>query len=209
MKVNQVLSKIYHLKFDTQYEICSTLFRFQEFYQSPYKEIKGKYFSAAKFKEVYKKYNKGKYTYNKKWVGFNFPSEILKPFYEGKFPELSDKEREILNYFSNIKGKFYIIGTYTNSSLSHEIAHALFYINESYKKEVLKELNNIDITYWKDEIREFGYAEDVLIDEIHAYMMEPDSYLKAWFKDKEFDKKLKEYKEVRKNMKKIYKRYTR
>ena len=155
----------------------STFVRFQEFYESP--EFKGKYFSLNQFQEWYmKSTNKDNFTYYDDWYGFNIPSEVLIPFYEGHFDPLTENEQNLLNYFKGKTGKFYIIGCMNDEkiedNLKHEIAHALYYANSDYKKEsdaVLASIEPDIIKLFKDQFdKSAGYHPDVFKDEVQAYL---------------------------------------
>ena len=106
------------------------------------------------------------------------PSEILEPFYKGKFNPLSEREQMFLDLFRGKENPFYVIGTYGNArsdTLKHEIAHGLFYTNQRYKEEVLKILEKIDKKR-RAEINRFlnkwtGYHPQVWDDETHAFIL--------------------------------------
>lgn len=171
---------IYLLSFDTQHDLTSTFLRFQEHYESP--RFKGEVFTLDEFQDWYIKNSPngiktGEFTYHSDWNGFNIPSHILKPFYEGKFDPLSSDEQAILELFKDHSHVFYVIGVHKESNnpdalLEHEIAHGLFTTNEEYRKEVLEALSQFDIEPIKEELRnKGGYHEDVLVDEVHAYSL--------------------------------------
>ena len=91
--------------------MCSTVVRIAEYFESP--EFKGKIFKLDQFKKWYmKSQNKKKFTYYKDWSGYNIPSKELKPFLDGEFDPLNWKEKQFLEIFRNVKGRFYIICTY-------------------------------------------------------------------------------------------------
>jgi hypothetical protein len=92
-----LVDRIHLLTFDNQIDLTSTFLRFQEHYESPF--FKGKYFTLDEFKEWYIKTSpngkkSGKFTYYTDWGGFNIPSYILKPFYNGAFNPLSENEKQ-------------------------------------------------------------------------------------------------------------------
>ena len=102
MKVKEIIKNIFHISFSTQHELASTFLRFQEYYESP--KFRGKIFSFYEYKKWYtanspKGKKTGKFTYYKDWGGFNIPSYVLKPFYQGKFNPLSNKEKKFLRAF--------------------------------------------------------------------------------------------------------------
>ena len=210
MNVREITKNIFHLKFSTQSELASTFLRFQEYYESP--KFKGGVFTLEEYKKWYianstQGKKTGKFTYYQDWTGFNIPSKVLKPFYQGQFDPLSDKEKGLLELFKDKKDeKFYIIGTFGKSSaLKHEIAHGLFYTNESYKNEVLKILEEIS-KKTKEKINNMlrdtgGYHQSVLTDELHAFVLCKNKKLK--------EKKIytKALDDVSERLNKIFKKY--
>lgn len=187
MILKTITPNIFLIIFDNQVELASTFLRFQEHYESP--EFKGKVFTLDEFKKWYTKTSPkgketGEFTYYTDWHGFNIPSYILKPFYQGKFDPLTNNEQRLLSLFRGRESRFYIIATCkhskrVNSLVRHEIAHGLFYTNEEYKKQVLNILNKYDITEIKNVIKsKSGYHDDVLDDESHAYILEDRHHFK-------------------------------
>ena len=163
------MKKIFLLRFKTRREQNSTFLRFQEHYESPL--FRGKIFTLAEYRKWYTKW-KGKFSYYSDWSGFNIPSYVLKPFYDGKFNPLSEKEKKLLKLFEKKKGDFYIIGVFGNlrtSALKHEVAHGLFYTNKEYRKKVLRVLRKCDLKKMKKRLKVKGYDDSVLEDEINAY----------------------------------------
>ncbi len=184
----KLTDKIHLLTFENQRDITSTFLRFQEYYESP--NFRGKIFSLEEFKMWYIKTSpkgiaSGEFTYYSDWNGFNIPSYVLKPFYDGKFNPLSGEERNFLNIFKDEADTFYIIGVHretkeANQLLKHEIAHGLFYTNDNYRFEVQQILSQFDIKAIKEELRlKAGYHEEVLEDEVHAYSIDFSSNLKT------------------------------
>jgi hypothetical protein len=168
----QILKNIYLLKFDNQLDLTSTFLRFSEFYESP--EFRNKIFTLEEYKKWYTQI-KGKFSYYEDWCGFNIPSNILTPFYEGKFNPLTAKEKQLLELFNKEKGDFYIIGNHKedkSDSIKHEIAHALFYINSVYHNSVIELLKGFDLTNPKKELIKEGYTNEVLDDEVQAYAVD-------------------------------------
>ena len=183
IKKTEVLSNIFLLEFDNNIELGSTMLRFQEFYESP--KFRGKFFTFEEYKGWYTGYDKKKkFTYYTDWTGFNIPSYVLKPFLKGSFDPLSDNEKLLLNLFKNknVDDEFYIIAVSKESEflVDHEIAHALYYTNKNYKKDVDKILSNYDVEKIKDELRGTGgYCEEVLHDEVHAWSLDKNIELKT------------------------------
>lgn len=195
--IEEVVEDIVHLNFPTQELLCSTFLRFQEHYESP--KFKGKIFTLDEFKEWYT-IEKGSFSYYTDWSGFNIPSYVLNPFYEGKFNPLEEKEKAFLEYFKEKQGKFYIIGTYGDeqSLLEHEIAHGLFYINDDYREEALKILSKVELFEVYAYLQKLGYHQSVWEDEAHAYLL---SDVERFSRKRDFNK-------AHKKLKKLFSRYS-
>ena len=135
----KVTNKIHLLVFDSSEELASVFLRFQEYYESP--EFRGKVFSLEDFKGWYTKNSPsgmktGEFKYYSDWNGFNVPSSILESFRDGSFDPLSKEERKFLDMFRDEKEPFYVIGVLKggdgfDDSMRHEIAHGMFYTNET------------------------------------------------------------------------------
>lgn len=179
MKIEKknITDNIVLLLFENQRDVASTFLRFQEHYESS--EFRNKIFTLEEFKKWYSSV-KGSFTYYSDWNGFNIPSSVLKPFYDGKFNPLSNKEKKILQLFKNSNKKFYIIATHKKDrdledTLKHEIAHGLFYTNKKYKQNVLKILSELDLEDFKQKLHSAGcYSSAVFRDEVHAYSIDLD-----------------------------------
>lgn len=177
----ELAPNIIHLKFKRKRDLTRHFLRFQEHFESP--KFRGKVFSLSEFKPWYKK-EKGKtsFTYYEDWSGFNFPSKTLKPFLEGKFNPLSGYEKKIIKTLEGYSGKFYVIGTFKDADLKHELAHALFYVDDQYHAKVMKILASIDKKVFIDRFIEMrGYHPSVWDDEVHAYLLETASYIREEF----------------------------
>jgi len=202
----KLTDRIHLLIFNTQRDISSTFLRFQEHYESP--KFRGKIFSLEEFKRWYvqnspKGIKTGEFTYYTDWNGFNIPSYVLKPFYSGKFNPLSEQEKKFLEIFKDEPEPFYVIGIHRetkklNLFLKHEIAHGLFYTDKDYRGEVLAILSQFDVKPIKIELRsKAGYHEQVLEDEVHAYIIASGKRLKTSIQKK-----------LSLKLRKIYKGYT-
>ena len=175
----ELRENIYLLNFKNQYSLTSTFLRFQEYYESP--KFRGKIFSLKEFKRWYATTKEGSFTYYTDWSGFNIPSYVLNSFFKGKFDPLSSQERKFLSLFNPSKEKFYIIGIHSHKkqALSHELAHALFYTDLDYRKQVLKILKLFNTSTFKKELLQTGYCKHVLNDEVNAYCVEGSEKFKV------------------------------
>jgi hypothetical protein len=160
---------------DSQEELGRTFIRFQEYYESPNPDFRGKIFTLGVVRQWYSvKY--GADTYHHDWTGFNFPSRILLPFKQGLFDPLTSEEIELLNLFKYRHDNFYIMGAQNNATLRHELSHALYDSNEKYRNEIDSYIkkNKRGLAKTKKYILDKGYAEEVLNDEIQAYVTDND-----------------------------------
>jgi len=201
-----VADRVHLLTFESQHEVTSTFLRFQEHYESP--QFAGMVFTLDEYKEWYVKNSPngiktGEFTYHTDWSGFNIPSSILIPFYEGKFHPLTDAEQNVLDMFSQEEHPFYIIGVHKESKsfeklLRHETAHGLFYTNPEYKKEALEIISKYDTREVRKELLgSGGYGENVLDDEVHAYSISGGKSLGANIPE-----------ELSKEMNELFEKYT-
>jgi hypothetical protein len=89
--------------------------------------------------------------------GHNFPSSYI------------PKDHFLSKYKNECK---YVIGTFNSKSIKHELYHAKFFIDLTYKNKIIKEWNELD-NQNRDHIIKFlkklGYSDKVLIDEYQAY----------------------------------------
>lgn len=190
MRLSEPLADIFHITFEKNRDMAETFMRFQEHYESP--EFRGKIFTREEFERWYTAHSEGGketrgFTYCEDWGGFNIPSYVLEPFHDGKFDPLSEGETALLRLFEGRRQRlFYIFATREKkkaSTFDHELAHGLFYTNESYRDAVLSVLSRIhDGT--RREMHGFllglaGYHPSVIDDESHAYLIsDPDFFEK-------------------------------
>lgn len=155
--------------------MCSTLIRFQEHYESP--KFKGKVFTLEDYMDWYApKYGVcGNFTYFNDVLGFNIPSYALQKFYNGEFNPLTKKETKILEMFENYEDPFYIIATcddFCESTVRHEVAHGLYFINKNYKKNVKKILKEVNLNPIYEWLNLKGYHKSHFFDEAQALLIE-------------------------------------
>lgn len=180
-------NRIVHLNFDTQYELCSTFVRVQEFYESPFEGIRGHYFTLEEFMDHYAKTN-GNFTYFSDWGGFNVPGDVVNSFFD-KFDELRQKEHVILDavkpfwFTSDKHSDYYVIGTYADADgdettyVAHEIAHAYYYLDATFKSaqdSIYEQLDSEVKARVAVALIDMGYSEQVILDETQAYFATDD-----------------------------------
>lgn len=177
-----VFPGLVHFTFDTQYEVSSTMMRLQEFYESPFQELKSKYFTLETIMDRYAKHT-GNFSYTSDWSGFNVPGDVVEQFYELFGEKMLDKEYDLFDIIGNVTSdwnKFYVIASSKDGGkrsdqsdvMKHEIAHGLWYLNSDYNKEQRKivRIINQDHVEIGEKLIKMGYCEQVLDDEIHAYL---------------------------------------
>jgi len=172
----------------------SMFMRIQEYYESPYDDIRGKYFHHMYFIERYCIERKKKtFNYFADWSGFNVPGNIVKNFFkEFKHSTLSDREKWLKNKlkpFLKSDKKFYLIGCVETDieAMEHEIAHAMYYLSPSYRKSCKALINCLDDNVRDILINKFiddGYTKSVFDDEMQAYLAtSSQEYFKSRFDD--------------------------
>lgn len=185
MKVNQSVPGVYHCEFDSQYEVVAAFMRLQEFYECPSDKIRGRFFSFEDFIEDYASRH-GNFTYFTDWGGFNVPGYVVVRFYEIFRRDLTDREQELLSAVDagNRAGDFYVIGTYDSKYIDHEMAHAFWYLHETYRERMLKLIGNCGIEKsMTTALLKMGYNIDQVADEIQAYLATSEvEYLEESFK---------------------------
>ena len=205
MKLTEIKPNIYQITFKTQKQAATTFIRLQEFYESPLKGIKGKYFTIDEYAEKYAE-KFGNFTYYEDWGAFNVPGHIVKKFYNYIFLHtLSKKENALLKLLAPImkkENKFYVIGIYNKKDVKHEIAHALYYLNRSYRKEITELLYRRGYNRLEAKLLKMGYLQCKIPDEMQAYLSTSTlKEYKQWFGTTCI------YKEEMKLFKKVFKKY--
>ena len=204
--VSPIGGQVFHLQFFDAKRMARTLMRFEEFYES--KKFKGTYFTREEFERWYRAAHGA--SYEEHWAeGFNLPGSALESFYEGHFSPLTIDEQQLLNFFRGKRGApFYVIATANNSphdNLGHELAHALYFVNAEYKKEVDAVLAQTDLAALKHFLQtdpEYGvYHESVLDDECQAYLSKSVDELR----ERGFD--VSPYVNMTSRLREIYKKY--
>lgn len=181
MQVIRHADNILELYFDRQFDLNSSFIRMQEFYESPFDEFRGKYFTLDQYMDRYVEANvNGVFDYFTYWFGFNLPGNAVLAFNETFSDDLRPKEWELLkpveDFVQDDNPNFYIIGTFDHKdrerTVAHELAHAHYYLDPAYRKSA-------DTLYAciSPEIRakvatrliDIGYTEEVIPDETQAY----------------------------------------
>jgi hypothetical protein len=186
--VQEIIPKVFCVFVEDSYQRSMLFCRYQEFYESPFKEIRNKFFTWEDYMMIYKTKNKRElFTYPTDWSGYNIPSKVI-----SKALSTFDRDKgsydEIMNSiwyycenyplkFDKPRTKWYLIGTNKKDiqTMNHEIAHGLYYTDKNYRKSCEKLLSRIkgkDYSFLKKSLIKMGYADDdeILDDEIQAFM---------------------------------------
>jgi hypothetical protein len=163
-----------YLKFQNQYELCSSFMRMQEFYESPFKQVRGKFFTLEKFMDLYAR-QQGNFTYTTDWGGFNVPGHVVNAFHDHFREHLLEKEKRLFEAIWKVEpdARYYVIGLSDDSNLDHEMAHALYYLNDDYCKTVQSLVKSLPASVSKPVKRwllKHGYSKPLVVDETNAYL---------------------------------------
>ena len=197
-----------------QQDIARMFMRPAEYYENPVHQ--GKLGTTVKQIQAWqKKQSKGKYCYEDVWAGFNMPAKVWEEWHsgsvqlcgQGKF-SFNRYEKELIKALLGNKSELdsiaYIIGVYggekskwMKATLMHEIAHALYYTSKEYKRNSIKLLKTIPLSFRKEAFKvlaKMGYASSVLNDELQAYLSTGlGRKLRKVFKDTKFESEFKGY----------------
>lgn len=187
-KVREVKPFIYCVEVDDNYDRAMLFCRYQEFYESPYKKFRGKYFSWMEYMRFYKTaWKKRVFSYPDDWAGYNIPSNVLDKAHDKFYKETEYDEvmNDIYFYCAlNAQNKnnvtrhdWYLIGASSKDkgTTNHEIAHGLYFTNKEYNKSVTAIINKIKPTHYeklRKKLVKMGYVNDkkIIDDEIQAFM---------------------------------------
>ena len=206
IQVTEIQPRVILLKFESQYEIASTMMMLQEYYESPYDNVFRKIVSYEEYMETYAK-DTGNFTYFTDWSGFNIPGNIVRDYIVFKSlveDYIWNKEKQLFEiikpYIQKYNEDFYVIAIHKETDIKHELAHALYYLNKEYKERINKVINK-RLKYFKDKkkkLLKMGYRIDMIDDEQQAYFLEAKLSCSVPLKIFEMQKKVK----------KLFARYT-
>ena len=136
------------------------------------------------------------FTYHEDWSGYNIPCDSIESCIK-VIPDLNFYDLimfSIVDTIRNIVGSenFYLIGIDQSngedpSLIQHEIAHGLWFSDPTYKARQMQNIQNMDDQVREkfiDKIKKAGYGENVLNDELQAYLSTGTSPMMNVVKDK-------------------------
>ena len=179
--LKDVKDNIFAVIVPNDYNRAMLFCRVQEFYESDNDDFVNTDFDMWEYVRWYSMKNKNSFTYAKDWSGFNIPFKVAvncmiaiknKTPYDDVMEDIIDEILRNHNYSLSS----YIIGTKADSGITfkHEMCHALYYNNKTYKVMADTLTSLIPKNYkkiFKDNLMLLGYNESVIDDEIQAYMM--------------------------------------
>ncbi len=189
LSIEEICPGVYHIWTDFQFDLASTFLRVQEYYESPHKGIRKKYFTHEQYmsRDAYSSSRSGekdvKFSYLEDWNGFNVPGNVFNRWVKLFSKDyLWEKEHDLVNLVYEQVGtktnKFYVIGTNKESDshggdIDHELSHAWFYLDLKYRRAQLANVKKLTKTTYNQltkHLGEEGYDPSVFDDEIVAYL---------------------------------------
>jgi hypothetical protein len=175
--------KIYALVIKDDKLRARVFMRYQEFYESDSDSFRGKGFKWQDYTKFYKEKTKKDYlSYHEDWAGYNIPCDSIESCIT-KIPDINFYDLIMFSVVDTIKSivgddNYYLIGIDQSdgddpSLIFHEVAHGLWFSSPIYKR---KQYNNIERMNpnVRDSVAKkitgMGYGENVVDDEIQAYL---------------------------------------
>lgn len=175
--INEIAKDIYLCSVKDRYDLAMTFCRVQEFYESPFKEIRGKKFSMMYFIELYsKRRGDGAFTYPNDWMGFNVPGTVVQEMFDLGIDDVTEYDRVIKNIHDQAgTSHYYLIGSNgkDKETINHELCHAFYFLYNDYKHAVNKIIKKISPGAYRkicNFLIKLGYTRQVLPDEVQAYL---------------------------------------
>lgn len=180
--LKEIYPQVYLWSFKNQTDLALHFVRYQEYYENPDSSFRSQPFEMMDFIGHYAKKKKGNFTYMNDWVGFNLPSGVLEAIYKTRIPDFNSYDYLMKSVYVSLKREnkdvpFYLIGCKEGDedTVSHELAHALYYVNEEYREDmdglihslIIDNENIYDKVY--EALLSNYYTEDVVQDEMQAY----------------------------------------
>ena len=186
-ELKEILPNIFAVRVEDGYQRAMLFVRSQEHYESAFPEIRGKHFDMFSFMETYRKWKGMEYfSYPDDWAGFNVPGEIVElctkhvlDARNGLFPTpydyIMDSVIRLIKSKIGTETKYYLLGVdkFDSKTMDHELAHGLYHVNLEYKTSTYELVLNLPKKIYEGMERillDMGYCDDVVCDEIQAYM---------------------------------------
>lgn len=176
------MSRIIEIRFTDSKEMCAATQRFSHYYEIP--GFVGKILSWEEMDGYYLQKRGSKTWWQEMYAGANLPDSVFEAFIKANLSDITPQERKILDLVADIEGPYYIIMTSYNALYvrDHEIAHAMWYLDSEYKCKAEKFImdNWEDLRPVREHIK-IHYEDNVIVDELHAYVGVYTRYLNGMF----------------------------
>lgn len=181
MEVVKVNKKIIMLKFRNCEDMCETLMRFQEHYESPFEEIHRQIFTRGYLRYIHANSESlldnyvGGSTHISEIGGMNIPGDAFKPFIMGLFDPLTPEEQDVVEIVRFIQDDFCVIGVAEDfDAYDHELSHAFWCTCPDYRSKAIKLVKEHKEWMMKaacELVDRYKYSDDpeIIMDEIVAY----------------------------------------
>jgi hypothetical protein len=183
MNVIKLSPRLFCLDFETQKELSLSLCRFSEFAEGG-DILRSKKFNMDEFLDSYMD-DDGEIDFFSYFDGFNIPMRSITKFVCTFKHDLSKRELAVLDSLKGIEESGYVIGVvkHDQHTLAHEVVHFVYDEVPVYRRQAIMIINSIPnkmFTKMRKGLMDSYYAEDVIYDEINAYLV---AYSKSDAKD--------------------------
>jgi len=176
------VANIIELRFSKNVDLCRATQRFSHYYEV--EDFVGKIVTWEKMDEFYEKKYSDKMWWCNRYAGANIPDHVFKAFLASDLSDYSPEETRILDIVRDIEEPYYVIMTSDEALYvrDHEIAHAMWYLIPEYHDKARKiVMDNWDeVENIRSHIKRY-YADEVMVDELHAYIGVYTRYLLGAF----------------------------
>lgn len=183
IKLFEMYPRVFAVVIKDDYLRSRVFLRYQEFYESDSDTFRGQGFKWRDFIDYYKKKTEKEiFTYHEDWSGYNIPCDSIESCM-AIIPDLNFFDLIMFCIVDTIKkkigsDKFYLIGIDQStgedpSLIYHEMAHALWFVNPSYKtkmQSLIDGMSKSSSSKLMKIIGNMGYGKNVIPDEVQAYM---------------------------------------
>ena len=174
-RVREVLKGVILITAPSEHLLGSAFVRFQEYYEGP--KFNGKVFTLREHAAWYKTTTEhGGFSYYNDWAGFNVPDVIFERFFSEKGFVLRKLESIVHEVLADVPKPYYVIATAQGADFwgyaRHELAHALYYLDDVYRKKVDAIVDRENMDNLHQALLTAGYDEPQIKDELQAYLLD-------------------------------------
>ena len=178
-KTSMPLKNCILFEFKTQKELALAFCRVEEYYEGNEK-VRGKYLTLEDFIDAFTT-DDGKINYFNYWTGFNIPGNTFSEWFKKNSSQQTKWELALVQEVSkkiDFTKPYYVIGGKKGDMnvIDHELAHALYYMDKAYAATMIDVIYRFYKYHRKEyskmvkKLKKMGYGENVIKDEVQAYM---------------------------------------